>query len=152
MPRYSRRSLAQLRTVVAPLQEVFEFVIKHFDNTILEGHRGKVAQNRAADAGHSKLRYPNGKHNKYPSEAVDAGPYDPETRGVNWDTKVVQGGKLRRAGLYNLLRFYYFAGWVMGVAAAKGVKLRWGGDWDRDTDLDDQRFNDLVHFEYKGRL
>jgi len=28
-----------------------------------------------------------------------------------------------------------------------GIKLRWGGDWDMDGDMTDQRFNDLVHFE-----
>jgi len=25
--------------------------------------------------------------------------------------------------------------------------LRWGGDWDRDTQVDDNNFDDLVHFE-----
>ena len=36
---------------------------------------------------------------------------------------------------------------MLGVAAAEGIKIRWGGDWDRDNDLADQSFNDLVHFE-----
>jgi len=28
-----------------------------------------------------------------------------------------------------------------------GVTLRWGGDWDRDTEVQDNSFDDLVHFE-----
>jgi len=26
-------------------------------------------------------------------------------------------------------------------------EVRWGGDWDRDTELKDNRFMDLVHIE-----
>ena len=49
-------------------------------------------------------------------------------------------------------RFYYFAGRVMAVASSKGYRLRFGGDWDGDMDLKDQNFNDLVHFEYIGKI
>lgn len=35
----------------------------------------------------------------------------------------------------------------MGVATMMGVKIRWGGDWDLDTDLKDNTFDDLPHFE-----
>jgi len=28
-----------------------------------------------------------------------------------------------------------------------GIRLRWGGDWDGDTELDDNKFDDLPHFE-----
>jgi len=28
-----------------------------------------------------------------------------------------------------------------------GVDLRWGGDWDGDTEVRDNGFDDLVHFE-----
>lgn len=30
-----------------------------------------------------------------------------------------------------------------------GVTLRWGGDWDSDTEVNDNSFDDLVHFEIK---
>ena len=41
------------------------------------------------------------------------------------------------------------ASFVLGVASEvePGVIFRWGGDWDHDRDLNDQTFNDLVHFE-----
>jgi len=31
--------------------------------------------------------------------------------------------------------------------ARMGVDLRWGGDWDSDTEVRDNSFDDLVHFE-----
>ncbi len=147
---FSRRSNSRLRTCDSRLVDLFEDVVTWFDCTVLEGHRGEEAQNAAADAGHSKVRWPDGEHNDYPSEAVDAGPYDPNVRGVNWDTKIIPSQHrhlVRWKALWNLCRFYYFAGFVIGMARARGLPLRWGGDWDRDTELDDQQFRDLVHFE-----
>ncbi len=73
------------------------------------------------------MEYPHGKHNRKPSEAIDAAPYP-----IDWD---------------DLNRFYYFAGYVKGIANEMGIKIRWGGDWDGDTILDDQTFMDLPHFE-----
>jgi len=35
----------------------------------------------------------------------------------------------------------------MGVASQMGIKIRWGGDWDSDGSVCDNKFNDLVHFE-----
>ena len=32
-----------------------------------------------------------------------------------------------------------------------GIDLIWGGDWDGDTDLNDNNFDDLVHFELKRK-
>ena len=40
------------------------------------------------------------------------------------------------------------AGFILCIAAQKGIKLRWGGDWDNDFDTRDEgRFRDLPHFE-----
>ena len=57
----------------------------------------------------------------------------------------------------NIHKFYLFAGFVLGIVEAINanphlndkIKIRWGGDWDSDYDLNDQTFNDLVHFEIK---
>ena len=46
-------------------------------------------------------------------------------------------------------RFYYFAGIVKGVALKLNIPIRWGGDWDSDTQVKDQTFFDLPHFEIK---
>lgn len=109
------------------LQLVLNAAIKYMDFSILEGHRGKAEQDEAYRTGKSKVRFPNGKHNQVPSHAVDIAPYP-----LDWsDTE----------------RFVYFAGFIMGVAASHDVRLRWGGDWDRDTEVEDETFRDLGHFE-----
>jgi peptidoglycan L-alanyl-D-glutamate endopeptidase CwlK len=127
VPSFSARSLERLRTCDPRLQRLFERVVAEYDCTILEGHRGREAQERAFQEGRSKIRWPDGLHNALPSFAVDVAPHP-----VDWN---------------DLKRFYHFGGFVQGVAAAMGLPLRWGGDWDGDNDLGDQRFNDLVHFE-----
>lgn len=133
MPRFSRTSLDRLATCHPDLQVLFERVVQHFDCTILEGNRGQAAQDAAFREGKSQLRYPHGKHNGLPSMAVDVAPYP-----IDWN---------------DLSRFRYFAGYVQGVAEMLRLQgemehaVRWGGDWDQDTELKDNRFNDLVHFE-----
>jgi hypothetical protein len=109
------------------LQRVFNEVIKHFDCSVIEGYRLKEEQDAAYHNGRTKVQWPDSKHNTYPTQAVDVIPWP-----VNWkDTE----------------RFYYFAGFVKGIARSMGIKLRWGGDWDSDTEVKDQDFNDLPHFE-----
>lgn len=127
MPKFSNLSKAALATCHPLLQQVMEEAIRHIDFTVLEGHRGKEAQNKAFDDGFSKVRWPNGKHNKTPSLAVDIAPYP-----IVWnDTE----------------RFVYFAGFIMAIAAMKGIPLRWGGDWNRNTQVKDEKFRDWGHFE-----
>lgn len=127
MPSFGKSSQDKLATCDPRLQKVFNEVIKHFDCTVIEGHRGEEAQNKAFAEGKSKLKYPQGKHNKIPSLAADVLPYP-----IDWnDTN----------------RMRYFAGFVVGIAATMGIKLRWGGDWNQNTELKDNSFNDLPHFE-----
>ena len=127
MPKFSERSLDRLATCDIHLQLLFMEVVKFFDCTVECGHRGKEAQDAAFAAGRSKLQWPNSKHNTTPSLAVDVSPYP-----VNY--KDVQ-------------RYYYFAGQVVQIARELSVAVRWGGDWDSDTFVNDQYFNDLVHWE-----
>jgi len=127
MPSFSKQSKERLATCHPDLQRLFNEVIKHYDCVVLEGHRGEAAQNAAFKAGNSKLKWPHGNHNKLPSLAVDVSPYP-----VDWK---------------NSKRFYYFSGFVMGLANQMGIKIRWGGDWDSDKDLDDNGLVDLPHFE-----
>ena len=147
MPSFGRGSKQQLSTCHVLLQRLFERVVLEVDCVVIKGHRGELEQNRAADEGKSKLRWPNGNHNKYPSLAVDVAPYDVTLKGVNWKTNVLDAGKLDKEGLANLCRFYHFAGVVKGFAQMMGLRIRWGGDWDGDNYFNDQTFNDLVHFE-----
>tara|TARA_R110002111_G_C5825871_1_gene357458 strand:- start:52 stop:444 length:393 start_codon:yes stop_codon:yes gene_type:complete len=129
MPRFGTRSKSRLHTCDGRLIELFNKVVKEFDCTVIEGHRGKDAQNKAYNKGNSKLKFPNGKHNKSPSVAVDVAPYP-----IDWKDRD---------------RFHYFGGYVLGIAKSLGLNIRWGGDWDQDTQTKDNKFDDLVHFEIK---
>lgn len=107
-----------------------------------------VQQNAYFFQGRSKVVWPNGAHNKNPSEAVDAAPYLPG-RGIPWPKPPEDwtDSSQRSAYIKDLCQFYHFAGYVEGMAEGGGIKIRFGGDWDRDHDFRDQTFDDLVHFE-----
>lgn len=127
MPSFNKRSLEKLRSAHPDLQRLFLAVIAETDCTILCGHRGKEEQQGAYQDGLSKLQWPDSKHNKLPSLAVDASPYP-----IDWK---------------NTERFLVFGRQVLAKANELGLKIRWGADWDMDGDTTDQRFMDLVHFE-----
>lgn len=127
MPSFSKRSMSQLVTCDVRLQRLFIEVIKHWDCTILEGHRDAEAQNEAFEKGLSQLRWPHGQHNKIPSRAVDAAPYP-----IDWK---------------NIRRFDAFAGFVIGISKSLKIKIRWGGDWNRNKNPADETFWDLPHYE-----
>lgn len=109
------------------LVRLFEEVVKHYDCTILCGHRSEEEQTKAFSEGRSKVQFPDSKHNSIPSLAVDVSPYP-----VDWD---------------DLGRFYHFVGYVRGVAQGMGIGIRSGADWDGDFEIKDNNFNDLPHFE-----
>lgn len=137
MPKFSEKSLENLATCHKDLQTLFNEVVKTFDCVVTEGYRNKENQEKAFNAGNSKVHYPNGKHNQYPSNAADVYPYEPKTV-VDWNDNQ---------------RFHYFAGYVMGVAqmlkdeGSISHSIRWGGDWDRDTEIKDESFRDTGHYE-----
>lgn len=133
MPKFSKESFSKLATCHIEIQTLFYEVIKNFDCKVIEGYRNQADQDTAFFSGESTLKWPDGKHNRTPSIAVDVAPYP-----INWK---------------NTKRFYYFGGIVMGIAqrlrdeGKMTHRIRWGGDWDGDTDLDDQKLVDLVHYE-----
>lgn len=129
MPSFSRSSLDRLSTCDLRLQRVFEEVIKHRDCSILEGHRGKEAQDQAFNTGKSKTPWPKSNHNASPSRAVDVMPWYPEAPHIRWDMNDKKTSHELRE----------FAGFVLGVAAGMGIKLRWGGHF--------RSFFDGPHFE-----
>lgn len=127
MPAFGQRSQNNLETCHEDLQKLFNEVIKHFDCSVICGHRGQEEQDRAFHDGRSKLKFPQSKHNKTPSLAADVVPYP-----IDWnDTR----------------RFYMFVGIVRGIAAMMNIPVRCGADWDGDMEIKDQNFHDLPHFE-----
>ena len=131
MTYFSDASARKLETCVTPLQNLFNEVIKSNDCIIICGYRGPIAQNKAYNSGHSKVKYPNSCHNSYPSSAIDVAPYFRDAPHIRWA---------------NANAFYYFAGYVFRVAKEMDISLRWGGNWDGE-EIERQNFFDGVHFE-----
>ena len=129
MPKFGKRSTECLNTCDGDLIFLFESVVKYFDCSVLEGHRGKKLQNKYFKEGKSKLKFPDGNHNKKPSKAVDVVPYP-----INFSDRE---------------RMTYFAGFVKGMASVLGIPIRWGGDWNNNTEVKDNNFDDLPHFELR---
>lgn len=131
MPSFSKSSLDKLNTCDQQLIDLFKEVIKHYDCTVVCGVRSKEDQDEAVRTGKSKTPWPTSKHNvlkpDQKSRAVDVVPCP-----INWNNREA---------------FYHFGGFVKAIAMQKGIKIRWGGDWDSDNDLKDQNFIDLPHFE-----
>jgi peptidoglycan L-alanyl-D-glutamate endopeptidase CwlK len=129
MAEFGEQSRSRLYTLHPELQAVLNVMIKKFDFKIISGHRGEEEQNALFNARpqRSKKKWPESKHNTEPSDGVDIAPFP-----IDWtDSR----------------RFCYLAGRVMETADRLGIRLRWGGDWDMDTEIKDHRFSDLGHFE-----
>ena len=122
MPRFGNISNNLKGTCEASLQEVLDEAINHFDFSIIWGHRGQQSQNAAFASGNSQLKWPRSKHNSFPSKAFDVIPY-PEGYDANNQT------------------FYKMATHILGAASELGVRLQWGGHWNKPKDL--------AHFELK---
>lgn len=108
--KFGQRSLERLKTCDPRLQEIMHEVIKIIDVTILCGHRTKEDQDEAFEKGNSQLQYPNSNHNKIPSTAIDVAPYP-----INWEDREA---------------FQHMAGIIKGIAHEKGIKIKWGGDFE----------------------
>lgn len=125
MPRFGPISRTRLATAHPDLQRLFNTVVSQFDCMVLEGERTEEQQRENVRKGTSKTM--DSRHLDRPSNAVDVVPYP-----VDWE---------------DTQRFIFFAGFVLGVASQLGLCIRWGGDWNRNLRLNDNTFNDLVHFE-----
>jgi len=133
--RFGKKSRERLDMAHPDIRKICHRALRSYDFTVLETYRTHEKQKEYFDKGLSKLDgFTNrSKHQDMPSMAVDIAPYP-----IDWkDTG----------------RFYYLAGLMMSAAnelfeaGEINHKLRWGRDWDRDTDFDDNRFNDYPHFE-----
>lgn len=118
----SKTSIARLSTCHPQLQKLFHEVSKRHACTVLEGFRGKAAQETAKKSGKSKAGWGQSKHNFTPSLAVDAMP-----NPLNWS---------------NIEAVKEFAAIVKEVAAELGIPIRWGGDF--------KNFFDGPHYELVG--
>lgn len=153
--RYGSRSLEAIDTVDPHLRLVFETLLPHFDHSVLVGERTRADQDAAVAGGKSKTPWPTSGHNNPCRACRGAGCGFCRSTGEVVEVRdklFPRGARALDVMPYPLdwddfARIRYFAGWVMATARSVGVELVWGGDWDGDTNLGDQTFNDLVHFE-----
>lgn len=128
MPSFGPKSLAIRETLHPKLQKVVDEVVKHLDITLLQGVRtpeqekALVASGASTTMNSKHLPDANGK-----SRAVDLAKFP-----LDWD---------------NTEQFILVAGYVLGIAEMLGIKLVWGGDWNRDFNTLDTGFRDLDHFQ-----
>ena len=124
MPKFGRRSNLNLNTCHPKLQRLFREVVKHYDCSVLWGHRTQDQQNEMyLDIPPiTTKQWPDSKHNQLPSMGIDVAPYP-----IDWD---------------NTDRFCHFAGYVQHIADEMGIEIEWGGWWNNPKDY--------VHFQLKG--
>ena len=125
MYKFGKRSRERLKGVDARLVNDLNELIKIMDVTIIEGLRSKERQEQLLAQGKTKTKY--SKHIE--GKAVDLAPYP-----IDWEDREM---------------FHYMGGMLRGLGKAMGVNIRWGGDWDSDGDIHDNKFDDLVHVEIK---
>ncbi|HDZ83370.1 MAG TPA: hypothetical protein ENH56_19340 [Roseobacter sp.] len=140
MNKWGANSILQRLTSDPRLNAIGDVVLQIKDHSVVKGHRPEDEQNEAYNAvpQRSKLPWPKGKHNAYPSKAQDVQAYPfppPDTDG---------GDSAQREEQLYLLGLY------KGIAEMMDIPLRTGSDWDRDGEILDNGFDDLFHVEIDG--
>jgi len=127
MKPLSDASKAKLTSCDARLQSLVEAVVATgVELVVCCGHRNKSEQDLAFKEGKSKLKFPESRHNSWPSQAVDLAPA--KDGKIDWN---------------DLEAFRSLAVVVKAEAFKLGIALEWGGDW--------KRFVDRPHWELKKK-
>lgn len=129
MYKFGKKSKQRLKGVDTRLINVLNELIKIMDVTIIEGARSEEKQKEYFAKGKSKIDGVTKKGMHQLGKAVDLAPYP-----INWKDSN---------------KFYYMGGMIRGIAKQLNLKVRWGGDWDSDGNIRDQKFMDLVHIEIR---
>lgn len=155
--KFGAGSTKQFETLHSDLQTILAWGIKHclVDFSLVEGHRPPEKQfeyykkgrefkngrwvvvNQKAVITNVDGYHTKGKHNLLPSHAVDFCAYVPDKPKLDWDA----------------VHLTYIAATLVYIADQlydDGViqhKLRWGGNWDKDGDLADNKLYDRPHVE-----
>lgn len=133
----SKLSKARLSTCNEPIISAVKYLLQFIDVGVVCGHRGRVAQNEAFANKATKVKFPDSQHNKHPSDAIDLVVYVDGMGYIN-----------EKTAPQTYRQYYgYIAGILRAYCAEHNLLFRWGGDWDRDANFNDQKFNDLLHFE-----
>jgi len=137
MPTFSDSDKVKLDTGDPRIQLICNEAIKTIAFKVLECHRGREAQHAAFLNGTSQLDWPNGKHNKLPSIAIDVAPlYFEQGARIDWK---------------DIPAFARLMGHLERIAIANGIPVRLGMDWDGDWRTSgydpNSKFLDAPHLE-----
>jgi len=113
---FSKSSRVRRDTCHPLIQDWLNELIKWRDCTVAWGYRGESDQNEMYADGLSKCKFPDSKHNKDPSLAVDVYPYV--------DGRMVNGDQDGDDILINR-----FIGFGQAIAALRGIPIRSASEW-----------------------
>lgn len=132
MPQFGTRSKNNLSQCHPVLQKIAERAIQEIDFTVICGNRGKAEQEAAFRAGNSKAHFGQSPHNYTPALAFDFIPSP--FKDSDWDRTD---------------KFQAIAKKLLEAAEELGYgdSVRWGGDWNRNGSIKDEKFVDTPHFE-----
>jgi peptidoglycan L-alanyl-D-glutamate endopeptidase CwlK len=130
----SKSSITKLNECHTDLQRLILVAAEYIDLVVVCGFRGEAEQNKAFAEKKSKLKWPNGKHNRLPSDAVDIAPL--KRSSIDWNDRLL---------------YYFTIGYIQAVADNLGIKIRLGADFNMDKDLHNDSFVDLPHIELVRR-
>jgi len=128
---YGSASHNRLITCSPAVQKVMQMAAEYLNISILCGHRDKAEQEEAVKKGFSQVHFPNSDHNRFPSDAVDAGIFRPDIANVDYNDRPAFG---------------FLAGVLHVCAEQQGCVAVWGHDWDHDFNFNEHEFKDLPHF------
>ena len=138
MNKWGANSILQRLTSDPRLNAIGDVVLQIKDHSVIKGHRPEEEQHQAFLDGHSKIDWPDGKHNAYPSKAQDVKSYPFPPLDDDGRDSAQREEQLYLLGLYR------------GVGAVMGIELRTGNDWDQDGEVLDNGFDDFFHAEIDG--
>lgn len=142
--KWNDRSLLQLGTLVPDLRVVMTDALRMSDVPfqLVQGGRTIEQQREYFRAGKSKVS-PDAyatPADLYAAAKHVVGPGAPLSRAVDIIIDLPEKG-------YDVKHLAYVAGMVMAAARQRGIKVRWGANFDRDKELFEQAFVDAPHFE-----
>jgi peptidoglycan L-alanyl-D-glutamate endopeptidase CwlK len=152
MPAFGESSTKRLNTCHPNIKIICNEAIKYIDFSIVTGHRSKEKQDALYPV-FTKVKWPNSKHNSFPSVAVDVAPYIKPYGTIFGNSEQLEeimelrGISKTAANNFVLKSYARLIGYMEAIAHSKNIKIRVGIDWDGDFDMTDQTFHDLGHWE-----
>ena len=130
MPHFGFKSRQVYRTLHPRLQLLVDLVVSYTDISLIEGLRSQEHQQKYYNTGASKVQWPDSKHNK-----TD----DPALVDSAWSVSDAVDLVPHPTGYKSKEHMLVVAGHVMAFAKLLRIEVRWGGDWDSDGLLNNQR-------------